>query len=161
MEVRALGAADRPWVRERVEKVWGSPTVVSRGRVHRPETLPGLAALRGGGRVGLLTYRVEDRSCEVVTLQAVIEGVGIGSALLEALGREGRARGWQRIWLVTTDDNARAIRFYEARGFRRVAVHRDAVAKSRELKPEIPERARDGTPIRDELEFELALGDPG
>jgi hypothetical protein len=37
------------------------------------------------------------------------------------------------------------------------ALHRDAIAASRRLKPEIPETGLDGIPIRDELEFELPL----
>jgi hypothetical protein len=34
-------------------------------------------------------------------------------------------------------------------------VHRGAVERSRELKPEIPLVSNDGTPIRDELEYEF------
>ncbi len=51
----------------------------------------------------------------------------------------------------------RALRFYQKRGFVLVAVHRDAVAAARALKPEIPLIGEDGIPIRDELELELAL----
>jgi hypothetical protein len=38
-----------------------------------------------------------------------------------------------------------------------VAIHRDAVTKARALKPEIPQFGVEGTPIRDEVEFELRL----
>lgn len=41
------------------------------------------------------------------------------------------------------------------------AVHRNAVAGSRELKPVIPLRDAAGRPIDHELEFELRLGDHG
>jgi hypothetical protein len=61
------------------------------------------------------------------------------------------------MWLITTNDNHPAIRFYERRGMSVVAVHRDAVTKARGLKPEIPELGIDGTPIRDEIEFEVRL----
>jgi hypothetical protein len=40
---------------------------------------------------------------------------------------------------------------------RLAALHRNAVAESRRLKPEIPETGADGIPIRDELELELVL----
>jgi hypothetical protein len=40
---------------------------------------------------------------------------------------------------------------------RLVALHGDAVADSRRLKPEIPEMGDGGIPIRDELELELVL----
>ncbi len=58
------------------------------------------------------------------------------------------------MWLVTTNELVGAQRFYERAGFRLVAVREGAVERSRRLKPEIPEVAEDGTPIRDELEYE-------
>ncbi len=61
------------------------------------------------------------------------------------------------MWLVTTNDNLRALYFYQRRGFRIVAVHRDAVMHSREIKPEIPSVADNGIPILDELELEKPL----
>ena len=36
-----------------------------------------------------------------------------------------------------------------------MAVHPNALARSRELKPSIPEIGLDGIPLRDELELEL------
>ncbi|HEX7715028.1 MAG TPA: GNAT family N-acetyltransferase, partial [Bacillota bacterium] len=63
----------------------------------------------------------------------------------------------QRLWLITTNDNLAAIRFYQLRGFVLVALHRDAIAQSRKLKPEIPLRGIDGIPIRDEIELEVVL----
>jgi hypothetical protein len=49
------------------------------------------------------------------------------------------------------------LRFYQKQGFRLVAVHRNAVEKSRELKPGIPSIGMDGIPIRDEVELEMDL----
>jgi RimJ/RimL family protein N-acetyltransferase len=66
-----------------------------------------------------------------------------------------KALGARRLWLITTNDNARAQRFYERHGFRLAAVHEGALVRSRELKPEIPLVSADGTPIRDELEYEF------
>ena len=68
-----------------------------------------------------------------------------------------REAGCGRVWLITTNDNLRALRFYQRRGFRLVAVHPDALERSRELKPSIPEIGLDGIPLRDELELELTL----
>jgi hypothetical protein len=58
------------------------------------------------------------------------------------------------VWLITTNDNVSAQRFYVAVGFELAAVHEGAVERSRELKPEIPLTGQTGTPIRDELEYE-------
>lgn len=40
-------------------------------------------------------------------------------------------------------------------GFELVAIHRDAIKKSREMKPSIPEKGYSGIPIRDEIEVEI------
>ena len=156
MTVRPLREGDREWVRETLRELWGE-TVVSRGAVHDPTALPGFVAEEGGERVGLLTYRVDGADCEVVTIDAFPEGVGAGTALLDAAARAARDAGCGRVWLITTNDNLRALRFYQRRGFRLVAVHPDALERSRELKPSIPEIGLDGIPLRDELELELTL----
>jgi ribosomal protein S18 acetylase RimI-like enzyme len=93
----------------------------------------------------------------VVTIDAFPEGAGAGTALLDAAARAARDAGCGRVWLITTNDNLRALRFYQRRGFRLVAVHPDALERSRELKPSIPETGLDGIPLRDELELELRL----
>jgi len=61
------------------------------------------------------------------------------------------------VWCITTNDNVAALRFCQRRGFVLVALHRGAIARSRELKPQISETGEDGIPIRDELELELGL----
>jgi hypothetical protein len=54
-----------------------------------------------------------------------------------------------------------ALRFYQRRGFRLVALHPGAVDDSRRrLKPEIPELGEYGIPIRDELVLERELAFP-
>lgn len=156
MTVRPLGDDDRKWVRAKLAELWGE-TVVSRGRVHDPAALPGFVAEKGGDRVGLATYRIEDGDCEVVTIDAFPQGGGAGTALLDAAAAAARDAGCRRLWLITTNDNLRALRFYQRRGFRLAALHRDALVRSRELKPSIPEVGMDGIPLRDELELELTL----
>jgi hypothetical protein len=56
-------------------------------------------------------------------------------------------------------DNTKALRFYQRRGMRLVAVHRGAVDRSRQIKASIPTVGHDGIPISDEIELELVLPD--
>jgi len=105
----------------------------------------------GGRRVGLLTYLAADDACEIVTIDAFEPGRGIGTALLDTV----KALGHRRLWLVTTNDNIRAQRFYERSGFRLVAVREGEIERSRRLKPQIPDVGEAGVPIRDELEYEF------
>ena len=66
--------------------------------------------------------------------------------------------GCRRLWVVTTNDNLGALRFYQRRGFRLAALRPGAVDASRALlKPEIPSLGNDGIPLRDEIELELSL----
>ncbi|MHB8293764.1 MAG: GNAT family N-acetyltransferase, partial [Acidimicrobiales bacterium] len=57
---------------------WGSTEVVSRGRVHRADLLPAFVAEAGGERVGLATYHHGCDETELVTLDAMEGGRGIG-----------------------------------------------------------------------------------
>jgi ribosomal protein S18 acetylase RimI-like enzyme len=92
-----------------------------------------------------------------VTLDAFAERRGVGSALLEDVASLARRRRCRRLWLITTNDNLNALRFYQRRGLRLVAVRPGAVVEARKLKPEIPTMGAEGIPIRDEIELELAL----
>ena len=156
--VREIEDADRPWIRQLLTERWGSPRIVTRGNVHEADELPGYVALVGGERAGLLTYQKHECSCEIVTLDSQLPERGVGSALVGAIRANAALHGCRRLWLVTTNDNAGAIRFYKARGFTVAAIHEDAVAEARRLKPEIPERGVDGIPIRDEIELEITRG---
>lgn len=157
-EIRDLADVDRPWVKEFIEVEWGGSTVVSRGQVHDPSSLPGFIALESDRPVGLVTYNIDDKSCELVTLNSFKEGMGIGAALVESVVVNAKEVGCHRLWLISTNDNTGALRFYQKIGFRLVAVHCDALEESRKLKPTIPLIGLDGIPIRDELELEIRFG---
>lgn len=159
--VRELRFDERRWAADWLERSWGTTEVVSRGVLHDAAGLPGLVAERDGQRVGLLTFRVRPGAdTEIVTIDADPQGTGIGAALLDGAIELGRRNGWRRLWLVTTNDNTRALHFYQRHGFRLVALHRDAIARSRQLKPSIPAVGVDGIPIDHELELERVLDAP-
>jgi GNAT superfamily N-acetyltransferase len=157
MEVRALRDGERAWAAERLIGRWGDVRVVSRGRLRDAARLPALVAVRGAELCGLATYAIEGDECELVTLDAFAQGAGAGTALLNGVADVARASGCVRLWLITTNDNLAAMRFYQRRGMRLTALHRDAVETSRRLKPSIPQTGAGGIPIRDELELELPL----
>jgi ribosomal protein S18 acetylase RimI-like enzyme len=158
VQVRAAREDERAWIERYLNRSWGSTTVVSRGVAHDASRLPAFVASRNGELVGLATFRVAEAQCELVTLDALRRRQGIGSALLSAVAEEAARRGCSRLWLSTTNDNLEAIRFYQRRGMRLVAVHRGAVDEARRIKPSIALIGEYGIPIHDELEFELGLG---
>lgn len=152
---------DREWIRSFIQAHWSGENVVVHGKVYSPHLLPGfIAEDERGTRVGLATYAIEGSSCELVTLDSVREGKGIGTALVNAVAGECEKRGCSRLWCVTTNDNHHALEFYTKRGFRVVAVHQGAVERSRAIKPTIPLIGFEGISIMDEIELERQVGTP-
>lgn len=149
---------DMPEVEAIWRSEWGDRYVVTRGRIVEPQQCKGFRALTPGGQVaGLITYQITDTECEVITLDTMIRFGGIGTALMAEVEREARAVGCRRVWLITTNDNLDAIRFYQRRGYTIATVHLNAIEASRRLKPTIPPVGNLGIPIRDEIEFEKWL----
>jgi len=129
-----------------------------RGELMHPIGHAALLAEEGDRLLGVLTYVIDGPDCEVLTLHADEQRRGIGSALLAALRPLAARAGCIRLWVITTNDNVDALRFYQRRGYRLTALHPGAVDDSRaRLKPEIPELGDHGIPLRDELELELEL----
>jgi len=157
--IRPLNTSDKDWVGQFITEHWGAGNVVAHGVVYYPHDLPGFVAISDGKPVGLITYHIENDNCEIVTLDSVQPALGIGTALIEVVKYVTRYSGCRRLWLITTNDNLYALHFYQKRGFVLVAVHRNALDISRELKPEIPQLGIDGVPLRDEIELEMMLDD--
>ena len=162
MAVRPAVEADREWIERTLAARWGSTLVVARGEIRDAAALDAIVAVDAAAKgdpepVGLLTYCLDGGALEVVTLDALVSGAGIGAALLEGATRLARQAGASRLWLTTTNDNLHAVGFYARRGLRIVAVHRGAVDRARLLKPSIPLVAENGIELHDELEMELEL----
>jgi ribosomal protein S18 acetylase RimI-like enzyme len=128
------------------------------GELVDPTELPGFIALMDGEPAGLATYAVRGGDCELVTIRSLREGRGVGRALLDAAREAAIEAGCTRLWLITTNDNLRALQLYQRWGMEIVAFHRHAVTESRRnLKPTIGERGAHGIQIAHELELELRL----
>ncbi len=106
---------------------------------------------------GLATYRVGENGAELLSLDAVTPGQGVGSALLDALITALRRDGVPSLRVTTTNDNLAALRFYQRRGFTLQALRPGAVNAARAEKPEIPLIGLDNIPIRDEIDLSLTL----
>ncbi|MDY7099752.1 MAG: GNAT family N-acetyltransferase [Actinomycetota bacterium] len=156
--VRALGDADRPWVRDLLVDTMAGPTLLRRGELVDAGVLDGFVAELGGERVGAALVDVRDDECELVFLASAVEGAGVARALLDAVVDHARSAGCRRAWLVTTNHNVRALALYQRNGWDLRRLHRGAVTAARHLKPQLPESI-DGIPLRHELELELVLDD--
>jgi ribosomal protein S18 acetylase RimI-like enzyme len=148
---------DREWVVAAMQAQWGTTLIVSRGRLTDVLDVGLLVCADGEERLGLAAWELRHGDCEVVALHSPAPRRGAGSALLAEIAERGRAAGARRMWLITTNDNLAALRFYQRWGMRLVTVHRNAMDETRRLKPEVPLVGLDGIPLRDEIELELRL----
>ncbi len=148
---------DRPRVGEFMRAHWGGEQMVVHDAVFNPAELPGFIARLGSEMVGLVTYHISGNECELISLDSLREGLGVGAALLERVKQAAITAGCRRMCLTTTNDNLNALRFYQKRGFRLAKLLPGAVERSRAIKPSIPLIGDHGIPLRDELELELYL----
>ena len=161
MLVTDLSKSDRTWVRERTELLFGGDLVVSRDVVHSPAELPGFICVEGSERVGLATFKIENDQCELVTLDALCQWCGVGTAVVEAVGEAAMGAGGERIWAITTNDKLGALRCFQRREFQVSVVRPNGMESIRKLKPGVPMTGHFGIPIRDEIELEKSLDGAG
>jgi len=155
--LRHLNKDDLPRLRQFWKENWGDEFVVAHGVIYYPDHLSGFVAVSGTEWLGAVTYTFYEYDCEIVSIDSLYERQGIGTALIEAVIKEVRAKKCRRVFLITTNDNLNALDFYQKRGFELVKIYRGAVNESRKLKPSIPMIGNDGIPLRDEIELEMLL----
>jgi ribosomal protein S18 acetylase RimI-like enzyme len=157
-QIRPSLSGDRAALDTFHDTAWGGPIVVVHDEAIDLRTLPAIVALGDDGELaGALSWRVDGDALEVVSIAAATSGNGVGTALLRAVVAEARAAGVRRVWVVTTNDNLRALRFYQRHGMRIVGVDPGAVDRARLMKPRIPTVGESGIPVHDELRLELPI----
>ncbi len=157
MIIREIGDDIRPAAVNLFKGKWGSEVMVSKGKTHRAAELAGFVAVLDDEVSGLITYEITGGDCEIVSIDSFREGMGVGGALLKAVIDAARLGGCTKVWLVTTNDNTNAMRFYQVKGFDMTQIYRNSIEHARRLKPEIPLYGCDDIPIRHEIEFSMYL----
>jgi GNAT superfamily N-acetyltransferase len=153
----SIEAAPTEFIARVWEEHWGLPVVTAK-REYMPPDVEGLVWRSSDGRtLGLVTWAVDGARAEIVSLNALEPGRGIGSRLMEAAEGELRRRGVRTAHLVTTNDNPRALSFYVRRGYRLVRLHLNAMDRVRQTKPQVPVTGNHGIPLRDMWELERGL----
>ncbi|MBN2448531.1 MAG: GNAT family N-acetyltransferase [Phycisphaerae bacterium] len=153
IRIRTGVTSDQHWIAEVIRERWADTRVVARGVAYDVLTLHALIAEQAGRRCGLLTYVFHPDCCEIVTLYALLQYSGVGSALVTRIAELTRESGLPRLLVVTTNDNLEALRFYQRRGFSISTVRPNAQEQHRLLKPSIPLVGAHRIPIRDEIEL--------
>jgi len=149
--IRPVADNDREFIRGFIAERWGSEMVIVHENAYYPAELPGFIATLAGEFSGLITYRIENETCEILSLDSLVEKKGIGTALIEQVASIAAEAHCDHLWLITTNDNLKALGFYQKHGFHMVMIVPDAVTRARKQKPEIPLIGENGIPITDEI----------
>ena len=160
MEIVSITPGNRSVINAFLMKHWYSTDMVVCGEKIDMTKLEGLAVFSQGEITALLTYRIKpDHICEIISLDSLIENQGTATKLLQKVFDIAQTCFCRSVTVMTTNDNLKAIGFYQKRGFDMIRLYYNSIKKSRKIKPEIPLLGDHGIPLRHELEFEYNLKD--
>lgn len=158
MEFTEITPQNRSQVNIFLKKHWYTTDMVICGEKIDMTKLKGIICTHENKIIALLTYRIKpDHICEIISLDSLIENQGTATELIRKVLDIAQTSLCSCVRVITTNDNLKAIRFYQKRGFDMIRLYYNSVEKSRKLKPAIPLTGDDGIPLRHELEFEYRL----
>jgi len=157
MDFQPISSENRAQVNRFIQAHWFSTDMVIRGEVVDMTRVEGFLLFDHAEIIGLVTYRIQNEECEILSLDSLMENQGHGSALIVRVIHAAAAAGCQCVRLITTNDNINALRFYQKRGFDMTRLFHNSIEVSRRIKPSIPETGDFGIPIRHEIEFVMNL----
>jgi len=158
MTAFTVGPGSAETIAEVWRERWSGETIYTPYGTFAPDAVTVLAARDADGRLlGALAYALPGGEGVVVSINAFLDGIGVGTGLLEAMIAEVLDTGATTVRASLTNDNVRAYAFFQKRGFRLVRIRAGAIAEVREKKPSIPLYAPNGLPIRDYVDVELVL----
>lgn len=136
---------------------WFSTDMSIRGKIIDGTKLDGFLLQEDNKIIGLATYTFFGNICEIVSLDSKRENIGIGSALLKEIEKIAIDNNCIKMRLITTNDNMRALQFYQKRGYCLTKLYPNAMEEVRKVKPNVPKLGDNNIPLRDEIELEKFL----
>ena len=136
---------------------WFSTDMSIRGKIIDGTKLDGFLLQEENTIIGLVTYTFFGDICEIVSLDSKRENIGIGSALLKEIEKIAIDNNCKKMRLITTNDNMRALQFYQKRGYCLTKLYPNAMEEVRKVKPNVTELGDNDIPLRDEIELEKQL----
>jgi ribosomal protein S18 acetylase RimI-like enzyme len=156
-QIREKLTTDNTWIADVATKLWGSIKIISKNHIYNILDLPSFTIVSNGKPCGFIAYAKERDETEIVALYSASEKQGFGTALIERVKNIAKQNKCQSVWLMTTNDNTQALRFYQKRGFFIKAIWINTIEEQRKIKPTIPLLGNDGIQIRDEIELAMYL----
>jgi len=157
MQIRQANDGDRDWIHETLVREWDGPLIERTDEFVDAGKLPALIAEVDGEGVGLATVLLQPDHAEIVSLNSFREKQGIGTALIKAVEEMAVRAGTPEVRIFTYNGNLNALGFYQKRGYRLWAIHRDTITRARLDKPSIPLLDDNGIIVADEIELRRRL----
>lgn len=156
--IKKIEEKDKKIISEFLLKEWGNTVIVLReGEIFDLKDEAGFVIYDRDKVIGLITYRISNNRCEILSLNSNIENQGIGTALIEKVKEYTKINNCSILHTITTNDNLRAIGFFQKRGFHLAKLYVNAMDIVRKVKPEVPVKGDNNIPLNDELEFEMNI----
>jgi len=157
LDIRSISPQNRQQINYFISSHWFSTNMVVRGKIVDMTILDGFAIYENETIIGLITYKINDNECEIMSIDSLKENQGIGTGLVNKVIQIATKVKCTKIKLITTNDNINAIRFYQKRGFDMVRIYHNALEIARKIKPSIPVVGKFNIPLKHEIEFEMNL----
>ena len=158
MKVLKITTDNKNDVRKFFIEHWGSAEMVVSSGIYNCSELDGFIYVNEHDEItGLITYIIRHNECEIISLDSIEEGKGIGTELVRVVEHLAKQNDCEIVSLLTTNDNLHALKFYQKRGYRIVEIMPNAVQKARAIKPSIPLIGNDNIPLHDELKLRKVL----
>lgn len=156
-KIERISAETRNLVNQFFIDNWFSTDMSVRGEIIDGTKLDGFLLQEDSKIIGLVTYKFYENICEIISLDSKKENIGIGSALLKEVEKVATDNDCKKMRLITTNDNMRALQFYQKRGYCLTKLYPNAMDEVRKIKPSVPELGDNDIPLRDEIELEKIL----
>lgn len=156
-KIERISAETRNLVNQFFIDNWFSTDMSVRGEIIDGTKLDGFLLQEDSKIIGLVTYKFYENICEIISLDSKKENIGIGSALLKEVEKVATDNDCKKMRLITTNDNMRALQFYQKRGYCLTKLYPNAMDEVRKIKPNVPELGDNDIPLRDEIELEKIL----
>lgn len=156
-KIERISAETRNLVNQFFIDNWFSTDMSVRGEIIDGTKLDGFLLQEDSKIIGLVTYKFYENICEIISLDSKKENIGIGSALLKEAEKVATDNDCKKMRLITTNDNMRALQFYQKRGYCLTKLYPNAMDEVRKIKPSVPELGDNDIPLRDEIELEKIL----
>ncbi|MFL0246579.1 GNAT family N-acetyltransferase [Candidatus Clostridium stratigraminis] len=157
MDIKTISSENRKQINDFISLRWFSTVMVVRGELVDMTILDGFVIYESEKIIGLVTYKINDTDCEIMSLDSLNEKQGIGTALVNKVIETARENKCRKIKLITTNDNIISLRFYQKLGFDMIKLYHNALDISRKLKPSIPLLGEFDIPLKHEIELKMDL----